>query len=449
MTHPTMKEHLLIGLAAAAIFVAPGYAAAQTRELGSSGELLDGVAALVDEGIVLKSEFDQRVATVVENILRAQSQLPPEQRGALPPVSVVEQQVLEQLILEQIQLQRAERFGIVVGDEMLNQAIGSIAQGIGITLEQFPQALAEEGIDYAMYREDTRQNLILEQLRQREVISAIVVSPREMELCLAQSTTDLARNQEYNVSHLLIGLTSTATRDEIVRAREQVEDIYRRLDAGESFAELAITYSDGQTALEGGALGWRTGEQLPTLFVDAILSMQPGEYSQAIQSGSGFHIVRLNEVRGAQQPVIVDQQRVRHILLRPNEIMDASAVQQRLSGIREQILGGDDFATIARSVSEDPVSASDGGDLGWTEPGVFVPEFEQALAALEIGRLSEPFETRYGWHIAEITGTRTYDTTDELKEQRCVEQIRASKLEEEQQLWLRRLRDEAFVEVRL
>ena len=156
-----------------------------------------------------------------------------------------------------------------------------------------------------------------------------------------------------------------------------------------------------------------------------------------------------SEVRGVQQPVIVDQRRIRHILLRPNEVMDAAAVQQRLAGIREQILGGDEFAAIARSVSEDPVSAADGGDLGWTEPGAFVPEFEQHLAALAVGRLSEPFQTRYGWHIAEITDRRSYDTTDELKEQRCVEQIRASKLEEEQQLWLRRLRDEAFVEVRL
>ena len=449
MTIPTMKEHLLIGLTAAAIFAAPQYAAAQTRELGSTGELLDGVAALVDEGIVLKSEFTQRVAMVTDNILRSQAQLPPEQRGPLPPISAVEQQVLEQLILEQIQLQRASRFGILVGDEMLNQAIGSIAQGVGLTLEQFPAALASEGIDYAMYREETRQNLVLEQLRQREVISAIVVSPREMDLCLAQSTTDLARNQEYNVSHLLIGLTSTATRDEIQQAREQVEDIYRRLEAGEGFTELAITYSDGQTALEGGPLGWRTGEQLPTLFVDAILAMEPGQHSSAIQSGSGFHIVRLNEVRGAQQPVIVDQRRMRHILLRPNEIMDADAVQQRLVGIREQVLGGDDFAAIARGVSEDPVSAADGGDLGWSEPGVFVPEFEEALAALVTGQLSAPFQTRYGWHIAEVTDSRAYDTTDELKEQRCVEQIRASKLEEEQQLWLRRLRDEAFVEIRL
>ncbi len=450
MTIATTKRTLTLALAAAlaAAAPAPRHAAAQTRELGGSGELLDGIAALVEEGVVLRSEFEQRVAMVTDNLLRSQSQLPPEQRGALPPLSVVEDQVLEQLILEQIQLQRAERFGIIVGDEMLNQAIGSIAQGVGLTLDQFPQALAAEGIDYARYREETRQTLVLEQLRQREVGASIVVAPRDMEMCLAQSNTDQYLNQEYDTSHLLIGISSTATRDEIEQARGQVGDILQRLDAGENFSDLAITYSDGQNALEGGSLGWRRGIELPSLFADLIPNMQPGDHSPPIQSGSGFHIIRLNEVRGVQ-PVLQDQMRIRHILLRPNEVMDAPAVRQRLTGLRDDILGGDDFAAVARSVSEDPVSAADGGDLGWTPRGVFVPEFEQVIDTLEMGQLSLPFETRYGWHIAELLETRTHDTTEELRERQCVEQIRAGKMEEEQQLWLRRLRDEAFVEVRL
>lgn len=450
MTIATMNRTLTIALAAAlaAAVLAPRHAAAQTRELGGSGELLDGIAALVEEGVVLRSEFEQRVAVVMDNLMRSQSQLPPEQRGSLPPLSVIEDQVLEQLILEQIQLQRAQRFGIIVGDEMLNQAIGSIAQGVGLTLDQFPQALAVEGIDYAQYREETRQTLVLEQLRQREVGASIIVAPRDMEMCLAQSNTDQYLNQEYNTSHLLIGISSTATRDEIEQARAQVEDILLRLDAGEVFADLAITYSDGQNALEGGSLGWRRGIELPSLFADLIPNMEPGDHSPPIQSGSGFHIIRLNEVRGVQ-PVLQDQMRIRHILLRPNEVMDAPAVRQRLAGLRDDILEGDDFAAVARSVSEDPVSAADGGDLGWTPRGVFVPEFEQVIDTLEIGQLSLPFETRYGWHVAELLETRTHDTTEELREQQCVEQIRAGKMEEEQQLWLRRLRDEAFVEVRL
>ena len=447
MTMATMKRILLIGFAAA-VLAAPQHAAAQTRELGGSGELLDGIAALVDEGIVLRSEFNQRVGVVTQNLLRSQAQVPPEQRGAMPPLSIIEEQVLEQLILQQIQLQRAARFGIIVGDEMLNQAIGTIAQGVGLTLDQFPQALAAEGIDYAQYREETRDTLILEQLRQREVASSIVVAPRDMEMCLTQTTTNQFLNQEYNTSHLLIGISSTATREEIEQARERVNEILGRLDAGENFPELAITYSDGQYALEGGSLGWRQGLQLPNLFADIIPNMEPGQHSEPIQSGSGFHIVRLNEVRGVE-PVLQEQIRIRHILLRPTEVMDAPAVRQRLTGLREEILQGDDFAAVARSISEDPVSAADGGDLGWTPRGVFVPEFEQVVDRLEMGELSLPFETRYGWHVAEVLETRTHDTTDEVREQQCVEQIRASKLEEEQQLWLRRLRDEAFVEVRL
>ena len=453
MTDATVKRAPLTFLTAAAVLagavLAPtGQPAAQTRELGGSGELLDGIAALVDDGVVLRSEFNERVAVAADNLLRSQSQLPPEQRGALPPLSVIEEQVLEQLIVEQIQLQRAARFGISIGDEMLNQAIGSIAQGVGLTLDQFPQALASEGIDYAKYREETRQTLILEQLRQREVGGSIVVAPRDMEMCLAQSSTDQYLNQEYNTSHLLIGISSTATRQEIEQARDRVDEIVQRLDAGESFTELAITYSDGQNALEGGSLGWRRGMQLPRLFADLIPNMQPGEHTQPIQSGSGFHVVRLNEVRGVE-PVMQDQIRIRHILLQPNEVMDSPAVRQRLLGVREQILQGDDFATVARGVSEDTVSATDGGDLGWTTLNTFVPEFAQVINTLDVGELSLPFETRYGWHLAEVLETRTHDTTDELREQQCVEQIRASKMEQEQLLWLRRLRDEAFVEKRL
>ncbi len=420
----------------------------QTRELGGTGVLLDGVAAVVDSGVVLTSELRLRVDVVLENMRLVQEQAPPEQRQPLPPVSVLEEQVLEQLILQQIQLQRAERFGIVVNDEMLNQALTSVAQDIGLTLESLPSALAAESIDYAIYRQDTREQMILDQLQQRDVYASIVVSPREMDLCLARSSTSLAEDVDYNISHILIGLPSNSTQEAVDDASAQVEEIYARLEAGEEFSQLAITISDGQTALEGGSLGWRKGYQLPTLFADIVIAMEPGDLSEPIQSGSGFHIVQLNETRGAQV-VIVDQLRVRHILLRPNEIMDGDATKQRLAGIREQLLAGDEFAPIAQAVSEDPGSAADGGDLGWVESGVFVPEFEQVLNSLQLNELSEPFETRYGWHLLEATDSRSYDTTEEIKEQRCVDQIRASKVEEERELWLRRLRDQAFVEYRL
>jgi len=421
---------------------------AQTRELGAGGELLDGVAAVVDDGVVLKSELAMRVAVVQQNMELAQAEAPPEQRRPLPPLSILEEQVLEQLILRQIQLQRAARFGIIVNDEMLNQTLTAVAQEIGLTLESLPSALAQEGIEYGMYRQDTREQLILDQLQQREVYGSIVISPREMDICLSRSSSSLAEDVDYDISHILVGLSSNASGAEVNAARERVDVIFAGIEGGEEFSQLAVTYSDGQTALEGGALGWRKGFQLPTLFADAVIAMEAGEVSDPVQSASGFHIVRLNETRGAQV-VIVDQMRVRHILLRPNEVMDNDAVQQRLIGIRNEVLAGDEFGPFAQSVSEDPVSAAEGGDLGWVEPGIFVPEFEEVLNSLELNELSEPFQTRYGWHIAEVIDTRSYDTTEEIKEQRCADQIRASKVEEERELWLRRLRDQAFVANRL
>jgi peptidyl-prolyl cis-trans isomerase SurA len=412
----------------------------------AGGELLDGVAAVVDNGVVLKSELQERMRIVVNNLRQAQAELPPEQRRPLPPAAVLEQQVLDQLILRRIQLQRAERFGIEVSDEMVNQALAQVAQGFGLNLAQLPMALASEGINYATYRQDSREELVLEQLERREVLSRIAIAPREMDLCLARLDANASQEIDYNVSHILISLPAAATEDQIAAAQARADDVMGRLEAGEDFAQVAVAYSESQDALEGGALGWRKGGQLPTLFADLVTSMQPGEVSEPLRSGSGFHIVRLNETRGSG-PVMVDRFRARHILLQTNEILDNEAVQQKLRGIREQIVDGDDFGTVAQAMSEDPVSAVDGGDLGWIDPGQFVPEFESVLAGLEIGELSEPFQTRFGWHIAEVTERRAFDTSQEIKEQRCANEIRASKAEEERELWLRRIRDEAFVEI--
>ena len=420
----------------------------QTRELGGTGELLDGVAAIVEDGVVLKSEVTDRLDLVMENLRVQQSEMLPEERRPLPPLSVVEEQVLDQLVLRQIQLQRAERYGIVVGDEMLNQAISSVANENGITLEQMPAALAAEGIDYAAYRQETREQIIIEQLVQRDVIARINITPRELEQCLARSSASLAEDVDYNLSHILISLSQSATREQADSARAEIEEIFAQLENGADFAQLAVTYSDGQNALEGGSLGWRKGAQLPTLFADIVVQMEPGTISDPIQSASGFHLIRVNEVRGAQA-IMIDQIRARHILMQPNEILDEATVEQRLSGIREDVLSGDDFGAIAQALSEDAASAADNGDLGWVVPGDFVPEFAQRLEELEIGELSEPFRTRFGWHIVEVTDRRSYDTTEELKEQRCAEAIRASKMEEQQQLWVQQIRDQAFVERRL
>ena len=435
-----MEKYVISSAASLLLAVGCGAAYGQTRDLGAGGELLDGVAAIVDDGVVLKSELERQVDVIIQRLRQQNTQL--------PPLSVLESQILDQLVLRQIQLQRAQRFGIQVSDDFLNQTLSRVAAENGITLEQMPATLESEGIDYAAYRQDMREQMILQQLQQRDVVSRINVAPKEMDACLYRKENTASDDVDYDISHILISLPSAATRQQLDAARERIAEINQRLTAGEDFAQLAVAFSDGQTALEGGSLGWRKGSQLPTLFADVVIKLAPGEVSEPIQSGSGLHLVRLNEVRGATQ-VMVDQRRVRHILLRPNEILDNDAVRQKLVGIREQLLAGESFSDVARAVSEDQVSAAEGGDLGWAGPDTFAPEFEEALNELELNQLSEPFRTRFGWHIAEVTDARVYDTTDELKNQQCFEEIRASKLEEETELWLRRIRDEAYVETRM
>lgn len=432
--------------ALAAIWFVPGVDA-QDRELGAGGELLEGVAAVVDEGIVLKSELSERLQLVLGNLEQRQAQLPPEQRRPLPPVAIIEQQVLDQLILREIQLQRAQRVGIRVSDDMLNEALSRVAQNLGYTLEELPAVLAAENVNYTAYRDDSRRDLIIEQLEQRDVIARIAVTPRELEQCLINTEASASDAFDYNISHILIGVPANATQQDVEAARTRINEIHGRLEAGEDFARLAVATSQAQTALEGGSLGWRKGAQLPTLFANLVIRMKPGEFSAPIQSTGGFQIVRLNDMRGAER-TMVDQLHVRHILLRPNEILDEAAVQQKIIGVRAQIVGGDEFATVAEAVSEDTASAAEGGDLGWISPGDTVPEFEETLATLELNEISQPVKSRFGWHLIEVLDRRSYDTTDEVKRAQCGRQVRAAKAEEERELWARRLRDQAFVDIR-
>lgn len=421
---------------------------AQNRELGSTGQLIEGIAAIVDESVILRSELTFRLGVVLENLTAQQEAMPIEQRAPLPPTSVLEQQVLEQLIMKELQLQRAERIGIVVGDDILNEALGSIAESLGMTLEDLPNALAEQGIDYTLYRQDSREDIVLNQLEQRDVYGRISVSPRELEQCLTRSEAQETDEFDYNISHILIGVSGSATREELRDAQQRAEDIKRQLTDGADFGQLALTYSDGPTALEGGSLGWRKGSQLPTLFSDVVVAMKPGDVSDVIQSGSGFHLVRLNDMRGGER-IMIDQVRARHILVSPNEILDDDATHQKAIGIYEQLLAGEDFATVALASSEDTVSAADGGDLGWTTSDSYVEEFAKVLESLAVGEMSEPFQTRFGWHIVEVTDRRSYDTTDDMKSRQCQREIRAGKAEEERQVWLQQLRDQAFVETRI
>jgi peptidyl-prolyl cis-trans isomerase SurA len=418
-----------------------GVARAQTRELTTKGVMLDRVVAVVNDGVVLDSELNEQVAAVTER-LRAQ-------KLELPAENVLRQQVLERLVLQEIQSQRAARAGLKVPDDALNNALTEVAQRNNIPLSQLPEALAQQGIDYPSYREEMRKELTLGLLRQRDVLQRISVTPREIDQFLAKQASAPSEQNEYNVSHILIAVGQTATPEQIEAASKRAADVYQRAKGGEDFAKLAVAYSNSQTALDGGALGWRKGTELPTFLTDVIVKLKPGEVSEPLRTPSGYHIVKLNDVRNEEKKAIVDQVHVRHILMKTNELTDDATVRQKLEQIRQRVLKGEDFAGVASITSEDPGSAAQGGDLGWTSPGTFVPEFDAAISKLKDGEISEPFHTQYGWHIAQLLGRRQYDNTDELKRRQAMEAIRASKADEETELWLRRLRDEAYVETKL
>jgi len=418
-----------------------GAALAQTRDMSSTGVALDRVIAVVNEGVVLQSQLDQQSALIAER-LRSQG-------TQLPPADVIRQQVLERLILQEIQVQRAGRIGVQVSDEMLNEALRDVARRNSIEFEQMPQALEQQGIDYASYREEMRREIMLSLLRQRDVVPRIYVSPRELEQALEREASQAGVNTEYDVSHILLSLAESATSDEMAAVEKLAREIHDRAAGGEDFGQLALAYSKAQSALERGKLGWRRMGQLPQFIGDLVAKMNPGDVSEPVRTPTGFHLVRLDGTRGGVSgPVLVEQLHARHILLRPNEVQDDATTRQRLVSFRDRILAGEDFEALASVTSEDPGSASRGGDLGWTSPGTFDPAFEEALAGLEPDQISEPFRTQFGWHIVQLLGRRTHDQSDELRRQRVLTALRESKVDEETELWLRRLRDEAYVEIR-
>ena len=436
-----MIPRMLAAGAALALFLAPPALLAQTRELTDKGELLDKVAAVVNDGVVLQSELDEQVVVIAQRLK--------QQSLELPAQSVLRQQVLERLVLQEIQMQRAKRAGIRVNDEQLNAALADVAQRNGIPLQQLPEVLAQQGIEYAAYRDGIRKELTLSILRNRDVIQKINVAPRELEQFLDKQKGRPSELNEYNLSHILIAVPQAATTSQLEEASRRAADVFERAKKGEDFSRLAVAYSNSQTALEGGSLGWRKGPEIPTVLADLVAGLQPGGVSEPLRTPSGYHIVRLNEVRGADVQTVVQQVKARHILLKPTEIQDDATVEQRLRTVRERITKGEDFAAVAKVLSEDPGSASEGGDLGWTGPGTFVPEFEKELESLAENQISQPFRTQFGWHIIQLLGRRQFDNTDELRRQRAFMQLRESKADEETELWLRRLRDEAYVETKV
>ena len=445
LTSPTfhLPRHSVFALACAptlalALSLASGPVHAQARTLSDRGEMLDRVAAVVNDGVVLSSELDEQVAEITTRISG--------QGMEMPPAAVLRQQVLDRLVLQEIQMQRAQRAGIRINDEALNSALADVAQRNGIPLADLPKVLASQGVDYNAYRESVRREMTTQVLRQRDVLQRINVSPREIEQFIAKDRPSEAN--EYNLSHILIAVPQDPSTQQLEEAARRAEDVSRRARAGEDFAQLAIANSNSQTALEGGALGWRRGPEIPTVLADLVVQLKAGETSEPLRTPSGYHIVRLNELRGEAAQGLVEQTQARHILLKPTEIQDDATVEQRLRAVRERILKGEDFAGLAKTLSEDPGSATEGGNLGWTTPGTFVPEFDKALAALQQDEISQPFRSQFGWHIVQLLGRRQFDNTEEMRRQRAFMQLRESKAEEEIELWLRRLRDEAYVDVK-
>lgn len=416
-----------------------GFLACQTFNLLAE-VALDRIVAVVENDIIMQSELETKLRTVVGQM---------QQQGIqLPSSSILETQVLERMILIIIQLQRAEETGIRVDDETLNRTISNIAAENKVSLSQFRDILEKDGFNYEQFRENMRNEIIISRLRQRQVDNRISISSKEIDNALSNMEFQGKTETEYQLSHILISLPEAPTPDEEEQARLVATKVLEDLKAGQDFAMMASTYSDGQRALEGGDLGWRKKNEIPTLFSTQIASMEKGDISDLIKSSSGFHIVKLADVRSSEKHIIT-QTNARHILIKLDELTTADDAWVRLDQLKTRIEGGDDFAVLARSHSDDTVSAADGGNLGWSSPGRMVPKFEEVMDQLEIGEISQPFETQFGWHLLQVLDRREHDDTENVRRTKASEAIRRRKSEEAHQNWLRHLRDEAYVEYRL
>ncbi|MBD3618754.1 MAG: peptidylprolyl isomerase [Chromatiales bacterium] len=405
----------------------------------ADGVLLDRIAALVNEDVITHSELEARLQQVARNL--------PD--GRQPPMDVLRRQVLDRMIIERLQLQFAEQIGIRIDDGTLNRTMQEIARGNNLSLPAFREQLLAEGIDYDDFREQIRDEMTITRLRQRQVDSRVSVSDREIDDFIASQAGAVDRDVEYRLSHILVSVPEAASPEDIRQARERAEALRARIvEQGEDFEQVAIAESDGQNALQGGDLGWRPSGRLPSLFSRPVTLMEIGDVSELIRSPSGFHLIRLADRRGGQQSSVL-RTHARHILIRPSAVLSSTEAREQLMSLKRRIEGGESFADLARANSQDPGSAREGGDLGWADPGQFVTEFEEVMNALEPGQISEPFQSPFGWHILEVIERRQHDNTREQLRARAREFIRDRKREEELEVWLRRMRDEAYVELRL
>jgi peptidyl-prolyl cis-trans isomerase SurA len=401
---------------------------------------LDAIVAVVNDDVIVQSELDNEIDLLIPEL---------QSRGAaIPDPETLQQQVLDELIIERLQLQRAQTLGIQVDEATLTEALSSIAARNGMTLMELREALEANGIAFDEFREDTRRQMLTQRLQQEEVVKDIQVSEQEVDRFMRTDRDSLINRSEVRLSHILIALPENPTDAQIEQARGEARDLARRLRAGEDFASLARARSDGGRAQEGGDLGWFPIGEVPTLAAQPAQRLGRGELTDPIRSPSGFHLIKVSDIKG-DTPKPVTQTHARHILIRTSEVVSDEDAQRRLEQLRLRIVGGDDFATLARSHSDDTGSALNGGDLGWVNPGDTVPAFEREMDSLAPGEISQPFQSPFGWHILQVLERRDQDTADELLRLRAKDALRMRKAEEAKEVWLQRLRDEAYIEVRL
>ena len=429
MTNVNIKTLLLVASLATAIMATP--------MLRAATEVIDQVVAIVDDDIIMASELHERVAGFTETL---------NARGVkLPPEDTLIRETLDRLILESIQLQRGERAGVRISDAQLNEALQRIATQNRMTLDQFRMALEQQGQSYAAMREQVRREMIIQRVQGGNVNRRIQISDQEAENFIATEQGQKLTQPEYHIVHALLAISPKANDADIAAARAHVDKMVKRIRAGQPFDQV-ISSSSGRYTFSGGDLGWRRLDDLPSLLSDVAPGLPVGETADPIRSDSGFHLVYMVEKRGGEQ--VVAQTEVRHILVKPSEIMTDDQVRALLSELRTREESGEDFAELAREYSQDMGSAREGGELGWVSPGQMVPKFEKVMNDTAVDQVSEPVQTRFGWHILQVQGRRESDMTNEASHAKAMDYLHNRKYQEELDAWLQQIRDEAFVDIK-
>ncbi|EAQ98018.2 peptidylprolyl isomerase [Congregibacter litoralis] len=421
-----------------ALLLALLLATGPTSVAQAATEMLDQVVAVVDDDVVMASELRERMAAVNQNIAAQGAEAPPE--------DVLIRETLDRLILENIQIQMGQRFGVRISDAQLNQAMGRIAAQNGLTQEQFAVLLEQEGRSYMEIRENIEREMIIQRVQQGNVNQLIEISDQEIENYLSTEEGQKLVQPEYRIIHALLPISSDTSDAEIEKNRTFSEGLVERIRDGESF-EAVMTSVPQEYAFTGGDLGWRKLADLPSLFQEVAPTLSRGETADVFQSPSGLHIVTMADQRGGGD-MTINQTKVRHILIEPSEILTDDQARDLAAELRERVEAGEDFGDLAREYSEDIGSAAEGGDLGWTSPGQMVPEFENMMASTEVGVVSPPVRSQFGWHILEVLERREKDITEDMRKAQVREFLHGRKYQEELDAWLRKIRDEAFVDIK-